>query len=66
MDLHMIYGISNETATYLRAFKGGLLNSTYRHGQRWLPDSDDVANDCFSAVNPEVCYKAGKLYDTET
>lgn len=60
MDLHMIYGISNGTAAFLRTFKNGMLNSTYRHGQHWLPDSDAVTDDCFSVTNPPICYKAGK------
>lgn len=60
MDLHMIYGISNETAASLRTFKDGMLNSSYRHGQHWLPESNDPADDCFSVTDPPVCYESGK------
>lgn len=56
----MVYGISNKSAAFLRTFKNGLLNATHRHGQTWLPDSPLPLADCFSAVDPPVCYVACK------
>lgn len=61
IDLHMIYGISDTTAAYLRTFKNGMLNSTYHHGQHWLPFSPNYSKDCPTVTNPTVCYESGKV-----
>lgn len=60
LDLHLIYGLSNESTEFLRSFKGGMLNSTYRHGQQWLPTSTDNKTQCPSTTHPSVCYESGK------
>lgn len=61
MDLHLVYGRWNITNSYLRLFKDGTLNTTYRHGQVWPPDSKKPEFDCFSAPDAEICYKSCRL-----
>lgn len=56
----MIYGHANEDAAELRTFKEGMLNTTQRYGQLWLPDSPNYFKDCVTAHNPTACYKGGK------
>lgn len=56
----MIYGLSNDSAAYLRAFENGKLNSTCRHGQQWLPDTSNSSNDCPTYTDAPICYQSGK------
>lgn len=60
MDFHVIYGMSNDSNAFLRAFKNGLLNATHRHGQQWLPDSPNPNASCFSVPDTPVCYESCK------
>lgn len=58
----MIYGLSNESGAYQRTFKNGMLNSTYRHGQHWLPTTTNSSNDCPTYRDAKICYQAGENF----
>lgn len=60
LDLSLVYGSSTDQNAQLRA-PGGKLQSDFRDGGEWLPQSTNSSQDCEIEDQNEICYLAGDI-----
>lgn len=60
LDLHPIYGMSDEENKELRTFEGGLLKVNKINGQDWFINSTNPKRDCPYIKSTSYCFHGGK------
>lgn len=56
LDLSNIYGDTNERATELRAFQGGLMQTVVRNGKEFPPQDPNAHINCLMTDSTDPCY----------